>query len=120
MQLHASHDFCRSKELSAFAKSEYPSEELRTDDHIRSDGEVVRAVRDDKDIPPQTIQDGADQAVFKPEDHMFLLPGEHTEGFSGVDRHVQCLISLQTVAVLIHDGDFLHFIHPVVLDHGGI
>ena len=120
MPLHACYDFCWPNDLSAFTKAKYPGEELRADDHIRSDGEVVRVVRNDKDILPQPVQNGADQMVFKPEDHMFLRSSEHAKGFPGLDRHVQRLVGIQTVPVLIQDRDLLHLIHAVVLDHGSI
>ena len=86
MPLHACYDFCWPNDLSADTEAKYPCEELWTDDHIRPNREVVRAIRDDEHIPTQPVQNGADQVVLKTEDYMFLLPGEHTEGFPGVNR----------------------------------
>ena len=79
-----------------------------------------RAVGDDEYLAAQPVQNGAYQVIFKPHLYLDLFAGEHTEGFAGVDRHVQRLIDLLTVPLVIQRGDLFHLVHAVVLDDSSL
>ena len=65
MRLHAVHNMSGSYDLCLRAKAQHPRKELRTDHHVRPDGEMGRAVGDDEHLAAQPVQNGAYQVIFK-------------------------------------------------------
>ena len=120
MILHTLYNMIRPDNLRLRAKAQHPRKELGTDHHVRPNSEVTRSVGNNEHVSAQPVQNGAHQMIFKPHLHVCILTGEHAEGFTSIDRHVQGLIDLLTVPLLIQRGDLLHLVHAVVLDDPGL
>ena len=56
MRLHTLYDMSGSHDLRLGAKTQHPRKKLRTDHHVRPDGEMGRAVGDDEHLAAQSVR----------------------------------------------------------------
>lgn len=100
MLTHLLNNIIRTNNLCGGTKAGDPGEKLWTHHNICSDSKMIVSIRNDEDILAKPIQDSAYQMILKAKLDGFLLAGEHPEYLSGIYRHVESLIGVQTIPIL--------------------
>ena len=99
MLTHLLNNIIRTNNLCGGTKAGDPGEKLGTHHNICSDSKMIVSIGNDEDILAKPIQDSAYQMILKAKLDGFLLTGEHPEYLPGIYRHVERLISVQTIPI---------------------